>query len=1219
VRCSLLLAVSLALPVLLAPLSASAQAEEVAALPEEEGAALASRDRAGDDRFVCVLPEREERPTVELDFDQYAVPLDPVLTGSEAAPGGESRELQGADGEAEPVAGEDAAPAMEASEEDMDAWRAALKRYEERTQEFTGEISRLIRRDFDEELTELRGGYDTLVNRADLEERLLRDKAIYAHENFVEKHPNSPYTARRMFRLAELYFERSLEEYLTEIDKYDEIQDLFDAGKVDFLPEPPEKDYRQSIALYKRIIRNFKDYPALGAVYYMLGYCYSDDGARHLDPQRATQVYLELLANVPVSDYRAQAYFSLGDLYFEENDTDKALQYYDQILVEYEKKQIDTPLTSTEEKLYELALYKVAWSLYRLDRLDSAMDRFMELIDWAETKEARTGRGADLKGESIRYLAISIADIATERGVSPVQPAREILANRGERAWAYEVLKELAGILQEQARLDEAIEAYVYLQETYPLSPDGPEFQNNVILLYSSLVPPELGAAADARVELTTRYGLRSAWYEANKNNKEAISLATNYILEALESVAYSYHQKAQDSGDPGDYLLAARKYEEYLDRYPFVENAYELNFNLAECYFFIGNSLVRTEAGEMVSGYQRAIAQYSRLFGFPEDEYRKDAIIGILSSYSNIWKVREGGFRTNPASLANLKPSLGESVEYVALPLSELSVKYIQSVRWVQREIPDHEGLPVWLYDIGQLFYYSNHLDLAREVFNQVVADYPGHDLAGYSANSIVDSYAYTADLDRMRLSTERFSALSLGEDEGLAAERKLNFASLARGSLFIDGEMAFEKENFECALNAFLDFYGLYGEAASAKDMQNIDLVVYNLALAYSKLGRTDESNQYYELLLARFPESSQAVGTFWRMAENYEATLELEKAVGYYEDLLTYHPADKDSANALANAAFLKIGLKRFGDAANSFERYHNSYTDKEDSKDLLFKAAELWESAGNGGDARRVYKRWLKLYGADDADGWVEVQNKLANQALARGKTREYEKIRQMLYDSYPNLKASLGGVSVRICAEIAFEPLLAEYEEYAKLEFPTGKGKAHDEKTKEVLERKISWNKEVADMFDAFVAEYADFEWGSAAFYYKALSFKNHGETWMKAPIPFDPDNPDEEELFYMYSDSLSARAEPFETTAVQLFETVVSTAKDKKRHNRWVDKALEELSRVDPNTYPVPKPERSTVIPSDSMTLPPVVEQPPEVSSTVPSPSRSRLALGERR
>ena len=1193
---------------LVAPLPATA-AQEAAPGDESPAAEQSSqRERKTDDRFECVPPARDERGPEDLGFDQYALPLDPVVVSSQSeAPVSPSTEA--GEGEEAPVA--EVAP-EEPPEEEFDAWREAIERYKARTGEFTSEVNRLIRRDFDEEIAELRGGYDNLVGRADLEERLLREQAIVAHEKFVEKHPDSPYTARRMFRLAELYFETSEEDFLAENDKYDELVDLFDAGKVDFLPEPPEKDYRRSIALYKKIVRTFPDYANLGAVYYMLGYAYSDEAGRHLDPQRAADVYRDLLANVSESEYRAQAYFRLGDLYFEENDSDLALDYYNQILAEFERRQIDEPLGRGEEKLYELALYKVAWSLYKLDRLDIAMDRFMELIDWAEAKEARTGRGADLKVESIRYLAISISDVATERGVSPIQPAVELLSGKGERAWVYEVLKELAGILRDQARFDEAIDAYVYLQQRYPLSPDGPEFQNNVIVLYSNLVPPDQRAAADARVALTNMYGLDSAWYESNKNNKTAIQMATQYILEALESVAFTYHQAALDSGEPADYLLAAKKYEEYLARYPFAKNAYELNYNLAECYFWIGRDLIRGEDGAMASGWERAIAQYSRLFGFPEDEYRKDAILGIMYSYNFIWKDREGGYKTNPAALANLRPPLGETVEYAPLAISELSVRYIQSVRWVERELTDFEELAVVLYDVGETFYYANYLDNAREVFNKIIEEFPATDYAAFAAGRIVDSYLYTGDLDQMRRSTERFAAMTLGDDMELAEERNLTFAGLARDSLFKEGEMAYETESFECALTSFLDYYDLYGDIGSAKDMQNIDLVVYNVAQAYSKLGRTDESNEYFELLLARFPESSQAVDTFWRMASNYERVLELEKAVGYYEDLLTYHPADDGSADALANAAFLKIGLKRFGDAANSFERYHDAYTDKKDSKDLLFKSAELWESAGNAGDARRVYRRWLKLYGEEDADDWVETQRKLADQALARGKTKEAEKIIQAIYDSYPSIKADLGGIGTRICAEIAFQPLRVEFEEYEKLQFPDSQDV---EELQKVFDRKLEWNKEVAASFDTFVAEYNDFEWGSAAFYYKALSFKRHGETWLQAPIPYDPDDPDEEEYFYIYSDQLSAKAEPFEATAVQLLEQLVSTAKDKKRHNTWIDAALDELSRVDPNTYPVPKPERSTVIPSDTMTLPLPVEEVPEISTAPAAGSRSRFAL----
>jgi len=1204
---------------LVLPYSALAQDSATAASVEADEE-QAKRNRAGDERFECVPPERPEPVLEDLGFDQYALPLDSMVAGGQLASSAEGAESAAGEAEiAEGAEGEGAAPAgpvfAEAAPEDFDAWRDAVERFKARAGEFNDEIGRLIRRDYDEEVGELRTGYDSMVDRTDLEERLLRDKAIEAHEKFVKKHPASPYTARRMFRLAELYFERSGEEFMAEEEKWYELQDKFDAGKVKFLPPPPEKDYRSSIALYKKIIRNFKDYGDLGAVYDMLGYCYSDETGRHLDPVRAAEVYRALLANVPDSQYRAGAYLRLGNLHFEENETTEGLRYFNQMVADFDEQLVNGPLETGEEQLYEMAKYKVAWSLYKLDDLEPAMQKFMELIDWAEAKEARTGRGGDLKAESIRYLAIAINDRASELEISPVLPAARMVEDRGTPTWSYEVIKELAGILMEQVRYEDAIDTYLFLQEKYPLSPDGPVFQNNVIELYSIKSPPDLAAASAARVALSDQYGLNSAWYEANKNNVDAIEASKEYILDSLYNVAVQKHQDAQESGEPSDFLVAALKYEEYLSQYPYTKNAYELSWYLAECYFEIGNQPVRNEDGQMITGWERAIIQYSRLFGFPEDEYRKQAIEAIAVAYQLLWIEREGGYKTDPASLHNLKPTLGETVEFAALPLSPLSQKYIQSVRWVEKELPDAEGLPAMLYHVGDMLYFSNNLESARAVFNGLIERYPATEVAGYAADLIVTSYLYTGDLEQMRQQAERFAALTLGADEENTKARNVQFASWARQSLLSDGTIAYSQKRYECALNAFLDFYALYGEAASAKDMQKVDTAVYNIAASYSKLGRTEESNEYYELLLARFPESPQAAPTFWRMASNYERTLELEKAVSYYEDLLTYHPNNKDAINALANAATLKVGLKRFGDAAASKEKYHDQYTDKDDAKDQLFGAAELWESAGNPGDAERVYKRWLKLYGDQDADRWVQTQYKLAEYAGSRRKARDQKKIIQLIYDSYPDIKADLGGtVGLRLCAEIAFRPLLADFAEYEKLQFPNTKDQ---DAFKKVYEEKLAWNKKLAADLDAFTIEYPDFLWQSAAFYYKALSYKRHGETWVAAPIPFDVDNPNEEEYYYAYSDQMIAQAARLDEFAVKLFEAVVDAAQQKKLYTEWVDKALAELSVIDPNSYALPKPEESTVIPSESLRLPPAIEEPPEISAAPVRRQGTKLALGE--
>ncbi len=599
------------------------------------------------------------------------------------------------------------AEAAQAAEEELDPqaladWRAGVERYEERTLEFALEVDRIIRRKYTDERTELKEGYERLLGSADIEERQLRDQAIDAHERFVKDHPNSPYTARRMFRLAELYFEKSDEDYLAANIRYDEMGDLWEQGKLEYLPEPPEKDLRRSIALYKRIIRQFPDYSDLGVVYYTLGYCYSDETSRHLDSGRAEQTYQALLDNVEDSPYRAQAYFRLGDLYFEENQHERALAYYSAVVDEFEEKGTDSFEDTTQERLYELALYKLAWAQYKLVREEEAIGRFMTLLDWAQVKEDRTGKAADLKTESIRYLAVSFSDLALERDISPVEYGISALVGRREAPWAFDVLVELGSILTDQARFEEAIEAYERVQMLQPLHPMGPEFQHKVVVLNQNLIVPDADGAAQARVELTNRYGLESEWFAANKNDKEATSLAEKYILESLQQVAIAYRVKAQESNDPNDYLLAARKYVEYLDRYPFAPNAYELNFYLAECYFWTADLQFKDSTGEWTNGWEQSIVQYASLFGFPETEFQKQAILGIMFSHKYLLEDADRKIEDTPEALANIKPPLGETIEFATVDIEDLEQNYVRSVRWVQREYPDFDNMAGLLFDIG-------------------------------------------------------------------------------------------------------------------------------------------------------------------------------------------------------------------------------------------------------------------------------------------------------------------------------------------------------------------------------------------------------------------------------------------------------------------------------------------------------------------------------------
>ena len=168
-----------------------------------------------------------------------------------------------------------------------------------------------------------------------------------------------------------------------------------------------------------------------------------------------------------------------------------------------------------------------------------------------------------------------------------------------ERAYEPDILNYLADNMKTQVRFLDAIEVYEYLQERWPLAPDNPVYQNNIAQLYSAIPDTELSSKASAKLE--EMYNDRSEWWEANRINPDAQATARAFIETSLSTVARQLHQKAMTLGEQlamgGDeeselviteqdvtnaYLAAGEKYQEYIQKFPFADDYYEVTFYLA-------------------------------------------------------------------------------------------------------------------------------------------------------------------------------------------------------------------------------------------------------------------------------------------------------------------------------------------------------------------------------------------------------------------------------------------------------------------------------------------------------------------------------------------------------------------------------------------------------------------------------------------------------------
>ncbi|MEM7608381.1 MAG: tetratricopeptide repeat protein, partial [Myxococcota bacterium] len=460
----------------------------------------------------------------------------------------------------------------------------------------------LVRREY---LRQRRGRNQYYDRQIRVEEGLVneaRATAIREFERFVATYPNDPtYTPDAMFRLGELYFERSATQFQ---EQYDAAQEQIDAGNED-VELPEQADFTPTIELYQRLIDNFPNYRRRDGVLYLIGYCLNELGryaealeAWHnlvcanrftYDPQgfaarqaAEAQAMAEADAAAEADDtspaldlvnegeeeepapdlgfqdpyvgcrpvmedaeFVTETWFRVGEYHFDDYGAEfaleKAISAYNQIL------------QFPEDRNYNLALYKVAWAYYRASRYPEAIQAFGSLVQWSDDQRARTGEaGSQLRPEAIQYLGIAFAyddwnenglpdnieDGAT--GIERVQNPELLPQDRG---WTAEVFFQLGQVYFEEAKYAEAIEVWRLALERYPNSPQAPHITSMIGQAYQRA--QDFDAARGITSELAT-YGEGTEWWNNNMDHPAEQREAERLAQDALIATAFNEHETAQ-------------------------------------------------------------------------------------------------------------------------------------------------------------------------------------------------------------------------------------------------------------------------------------------------------------------------------------------------------------------------------------------------------------------------------------------------------------------------------------------------------------------------------------------------------------------------------------------------------------------------------------------------------------------------------------------------
>jgi TolA-binding protein len=1086
-----------------------------------------------------------------------------------------------------------------------------LRRFERSAQDFRGTVADVVGRARARVRAEIADKYAQEIQDEEREERARRQEAIALYEEFLRRHPDDPrWTPDVMYRLAELFFERSNDDYLRAAAAYDAEMGRFERHETEVVPSQPQQNYDASIQLYMGLIRQFPDYRLLDGALYLLGYCLGEQGMeatarrallalvcanRNQPPttleEPAEQPRLPLaargagpfvdpyqscVARDPKGRLNSEAWTRIGEYHFDYNELDLAIAAYRRVL--------DDP----EGPYYDKALYKLAWSYYRADRFALATRGFDDLVQFADRRQQATGKfGSELRAEAIQYLAVCFAEEDwdgdgapdTETGIERIEKFYKGKTD----PYQAEVYQRLGDVYFDSARYGEARAAYKLALSRWPMRSEGPEIQERVVTTLER--ERRFDEAVHEREEFTRLFGAGTDWERHNRDHPEAIARARAIDEQALLQAAVFHHGGAQDlkrqcvgMGEAQkcdlaakEYALAAAAYAKYLERFPGSRNAYELSYYLAESLYYS-------------SQFEQAADAYARVRDSNVDNrFQED------SAYNAV-KAREEQIaaavkqKTLPDPAVPKQDAVKGPVTAQQLP--EPYRRLQADCDAYVRLYPTSDKSPALAYKAAEIPYRFLRFEEARPRMAAVTERYCKNDVAVEAFTAIIASWA----IDDKPAEAGRWGGKMAQAKCGTgarASEAVAKGREIETSAAFAQAKQLFDAGRFEEAAEMYVRLVDANPKHKDAPAALN------NAAVAYENVQRFESATHLYERVWREYPESEFADYALFRAAVNDQRFFEFDQAVTNYLILVDNpkYGKSKYRTDALWNAAQLLDSDQAYGRAAELFRKYADLVGKEDEAAEAYFRAAKAYEKSKNLEAMTTAFLDFQHRYGdrPNQAARVVEAMFKMGRAYEQQGQRKIAQTLYEQAVTEFATRRLAPASDAAEYAANAAFLLTEAQFEEFQKMKI-AGEVTRLDRQA----ERMAARAKDLSRLYEA-IWNYRRVNWTLAAMAREGAIYevfaRAYAEGFRTAPMPADLRRlirgvrPDErEDLLGQYQtkvdEALSAAVTPLEQQSQKLYEACLQRAAEFGVANEWSRLARTRLNAYQPEKYPLLKEEK---------------------------------------
>jgi len=365
-------------------------------------------------------------------------------------------------------------------------------------------------------------------------------------------------------------------------------------------PDGSSAGPRQAIETYQRILTEYPFYERNDQVLYQMARAYDELG----EPTKAMAVMERLINEYGRSTFTDEVYFRRAEYYFVRKKYLDAEEAYSAVVA-----------MGVDSDFYELALYKLGWSLYKQELYEEALHQYTALLDhkmsigydFDELSDLRAGEDAEKPEQGERRVADTFRVISLSfSNLGGPEVLNQYFSKIGSRIYENRIYSNLGEFYLTKLRYNDAATVYRSFTELNPFHRIAPHFSMRVVEIYGDGEFAQL--VVEAKKEFATRYGLNADYWHHFDVNDAADVLS--YLKTNLKDLAIHYHSLYQDESleheHPEHYTQALLRYREFLTSFPRDEDSPSINYQLADLL------LEHEDFHEAAQAYERTAYAYA-------------------------------------------------------------------------------------------------------------------------------------------------------------------------------------------------------------------------------------------------------------------------------------------------------------------------------------------------------------------------------------------------------------------------------------------------------------------------------------------------------------------------------------------------------------------------------------------------------------------------------